>query len=327
MDTMRMGTSFFSALVALVLFADAAHAQEWPTRPVRIIVPFAAGGSADRMGRLVAEGLSKVYNQSFYVENRPGGGGATGSIPVARAEPDGYNLLIAGSASHITTAAAVANIGYDPVADFTHIAMIGGESYVLVATPASNLKSFADLAARAKQTSAPLNIGSPGLGTLGQYIVEQLRIEVSKDGLNHIPYRGGAPLANDFLGNHVSLACLPIAVIQQHIAAGNAVPLAVSATERVPVLKDTPTFKELGYKDIGGSVWFWLAGPKGLPAPMVERLHSEVTKIVFSPETQKLFEREALLSMDAGPKAINAYMSERLAYWTKFMKDTGLQER
>jgi tripartite-type tricarboxylate transporter receptor subunit TctC len=319
--------SYCLILSAAWLIQTPAHAEDWPSKPVKVVVPFAAGGSADRMGRLVAAGLSETFKQQFYVENRPGGGGAIASTAVMRADPDGYTLVIAGSASHITTPAAVANVGYDPVKDFTHIAMIGGESYVLVANPALGVKSLADLMDRAKQGSAPINVGSPGLGTLGQYIVEQLRRAGSMKGLNHIPYRGGAPLATDLLGNHVSVACLPIAVIYQHIANGSLVPLVVSATERVPVLKDVPTFRELGYKDIGGSVWFWLAGPKGLPAAMVDSLSAAVRKIVKAPATQQEFEREALLSMDAGPDGINAYMVERLNYWNKFMEETGLRQK
>jgi tripartite-type tricarboxylate transporter receptor subunit TctC len=326
------GRAWIALAAAMVLATPAMGqgqgAQDWPSRPVKIVVPFAPGGSADRMGRLVAEGLGKVFKQQFYVENRPGGGGAIASLAVARAEPDGYTLVIAGSASHVTTPAAVSDIGYDPVKDFSHIAMIGGESYVLAAHPALGVKSFKEFAERAKATKTPINVGSPGLGTLGQYIVEQLRRAISMSGINHIPYRGGAPLAMDFLGNNVSVACLPIAVIQQHVGVGNAVPLAVSATQRVPQLKDTPTFAELGYKDIGGSIWFWLAGPKGLPEPMVKRLAAEVEKIVMEPETQKQFAREALLSMPgAGPKEVTSYMVERLAYWTKFMQETGLRQR
>jgi len=315
------------ALAALFLFTPGSQAQDWPDRPVKIVVPFAAGGSADRMGRTVADGLSKAFKQQFYVENRPGGGGAIASLQVARSDPDGYSLVVAGSASHITTVAAVANVGYDPVADFSHIAMIGGESYVLAAHPSLGVTSLADLAERAKRSTTPLNVGSPGLGTLGQYIVEQLRREVSMTGLNHVPYRGGAPLATDLLGNHVSIGCLPIAVIQQQIAAGNLVPLAVSSTERVPLLKNVPTFRELGYKDIGGSVWFWLAGPKGLPAATVEKLSREVRQIVASPAVQEQFAREALLTMDAGPTEVVAYMTERLKYWNNFIQETGLKQK
>ena len=314
-------------LAATLFFAVPAPAQDWPNRPVKIVVPFAPGGSADRMGRAVAEGLSKTFKQQFYIENRAGAGGATASLQIARSDPDGYSLVVAGSASHVTTVAAVTNVGYDPIADFSHIAMIGGESYVLVANPALGVKFLADLTERAKKSSTPINVGSPGLGTLGQYIVEQLRREVSMTGLNHIPYRGGAPLATDLLGNHVSVACLPIAVIQQQIAAGNAVPLAVSATERVPLLKDVATFRELGYKDIGGSIWFWLAGPKSLPAPIVDDLSREVRKIVASPEVRQQFDREALLTMDAGPEGVTAYMTERLKYWNNFMQETGLKQK
>ncbi|HVD72464.1 MAG TPA: tripartite tricarboxylate transporter substrate-binding protein, partial [Xanthobacteraceae bacterium] len=183
------------ALAALVVVAShASHAQEWPNRPVKVVVPFAAAGTTDRMGRLIAEELSKSFKQQFYVENRAGGGGVIGAAQVARADPDGYTLMIGGYGPHIFAPATAANLGYDVLADFTHIAMIGGESFIIVANPALGVTSFAELVRLAKTQTAPLNMGSPGQATLGALVVEQL---LRKPGLlptlNHVPYRGGGP--------------------------------------------------------------------------------------------------------------------------------------
>jgi tripartite-type tricarboxylate transporter receptor subunit TctC len=315
------------ALAALVVVAShAVHAQEWPNRPVKVVVPFAAAGTTDRMGRLIAEELSKSFKQQFYVENRTGGGGVIGAAQVARADPDGYTLMIGGYGPHIFAPATTANLGYDPLADFTHIAMIGGESFIIVANPALGVTSFAELVRFAKTRTEPLNMGSPGQATLGALVVEQL---LRKPGLlptlNHVPYRGGGPVMTDLLGNHVPLACITLSAAIEHINAGTLVPLALISTERVATLKELPTIVELGHPDIGGAIWSWLAGPKQLPAAMVTRLNQEVRRSLQTPELKQRFERDLLLSMDAGPATLNAFIADELKRWTAFFQQSGFK--
>src|SRR5581483_7665386 len=246
---------------------------------------FGAGGAADRLGRIAADHLSKAFKQQFYIENRVGAGGAVASRDVMRADADGYTLLIGGSGPHIMGPAENPNIGYDPVGDFTHIAMIGGESFALSAQASLGVKTFKDLIALSKSRTEPINCGTPGAGSLGQLMVEQMTLRKIAN-LNHVPYRGGAPLLTDFFGNHVHVAATPILPILQHAAAGSIVPLAVTSTERIPILKDVPTFAEIGYPEMNGAIWFWLAGPKGLPAPIVEKLNRELRRFIGSPETK-----------------------------------------
>src|SRR5262245_35535610 len=297
-------------LTALVLAAgSASHAQDWPNRPVKVVVPFAAAGTTDRLGRIAAEELSKTYKQQFYVENRVGGGGVVGAVQVARADPDGYTLMIGGYGPHIFAPATSAQ-SYDVMTDFTHIAMIGGESFIIVAHPALGVKSFAELVQFAKTHSGPLNMASPGQATLGALVVEQL---IRKPGLlpnlNHIPYRGGGPVMTDLIGNHVSLGCITLSAAIEHVRTGTLVPLALIAAERAPALRDVPTFVELGHPDIGGAIWSWLAGPKNLPTPMVERLNREVRRSLQAPEIRQRFERDLLLSMDADVPTLAAFLA------------------
>ena len=315
------------ALAALVVVAShASHAQEWPNRPVKVVVPFAAAGTTDRMGRLIAEELSKSFKQQFYVENRAGGGGVIGAAQVARADPDGYTLMIGGYGPHIFAPATTANLGYDVLADFTHIAMIGGESFIIVANPALGVTSFAELVQLAKTQTAPLNMGSPGQATLGALVVEQL---LRKPGLlptlNHVPYRGGGPVMTDLLGNHVPLACITLSAAIEHINTGTLVPLALISTERVATLKDLPTIVELGHPDIGGAIWSWLAGPKQLPTAMVTRLNQEVRRSLQTPELKQRFERDLFLSMDTDPAALNAFIAGELKRWTAFFQESGFK--
>jgi tripartite-type tricarboxylate transporter receptor subunit TctC len=315
------------SLAALVVVAShASHAQEWPNRPVKVIVPFAAAGTTDRMGRLIAEELSKAFKQQFYVENRAGGGGVIGAGQVAHADPDGYTLMIGGYGPHIFAPATTGNLGYDPLADFTHIAMIGGESFIIVANPALGVRSFAELVQLAKTRTAPLNMASPGQATLGALVVEQL---MRKPGLlptlNHVPYRGGGPVMTDLLGNHVPVACITLSAAIEHIHAGTLVPLALISTERVAALNNVPTIVELGHPDIGGAIWSWLAGPKQLPAPMVTRLNQEVRRALQTPELKQRFERDLFLSMDADPTALNAFIAGELKRWTAFFQASGFK--
>src|SRR6185503_3971428 len=254
-----------AALAVMALAGSAAHAQDWPNRPVKVVVPFGAGGAADRLGRIAADHLSKAFKQQFFIENRVGAGGAVASKEVMRADADGYTLLVGGSGSHIMGPAENPNIGYDAVGDFSHIAMIGGESYALAAQASLGVKSFKELIALSKARAEPINCGTPGTGSLGQLMVERILLRKIAN-LNHVPYRGGAPLLTDFFGNHVPVAATPVLPILQHAATGAIVPLAVTSTERIPVLKDVPTFAEIGYPEMSGAIWFWLAGPKGMPA-------------------------------------------------------------
>jgi len=314
-----------AVLLAAVLPSASSQAQDWPNKPVRVVVPFAAAGTTDRMGRLIADELTKAFKQQFYVENRVGGGGVVAAVQVARADPDGYTLMIGSYGPHIF-APATSTLSYDVMTDFTHIAMIGGESFIIVAHPALGVKSFAELVQFAKSHSGPLNMASPGQATLGALVVEQL---IRKPGLlpnlNHIPYRGGGPVMTDLIGNHVSLGCITLSAAIEHVRSGTLVPLALIATERAPALQELPTIVELGHPDIGGAIWSWLAGPKNLPAPMVERLNQEVRRSLREPEIRQRFERDLFLSMDADVPTLNAFIAAELKRWTTFFQTSGIK--
>ena len=317
-------------IAGLILFAAVsllptpqAGAQDWPAKPVRVVVPFPAGGSTDRMTRLVADHLSKVFKQQFFVENRAGAGGALGASQVARADADGYTLLAGGYGPHVLGPAGGAKIDYDPIKDFTHIVMMGGESYVFAAHSALGVKTIADVVKRANTGKEPLNFGSPGTNTLGQLMLDQFRKRVGESRINHIPHRGGAPLQTALLGNHVSLATLPIAPMLPHIAAGTIIPLAVSAMERDPTLKTVPTMKEAGYPEIGGAIWFWIAGPKNLPAPLVNNINREVRSYLATEPVKQIFARDALLSMDTDSATVTTFIAAEITRWTAIYKELG----
>src|ERR1041384_85237 len=308
------------AVAAFAFTAPASQAQDWPNRPVRVVVPFGAGGAADRLGRVAADHLSKAFKQQFYIENRVGAGGSVASKDIARADADGYTLLIGGSGPHIQGPAENPNIGYDPVADFTHIAMIGGESFALSAQSSLGVKSFKELIALSKSKPEPINCGSPGTGSLGQLMVEQLQLRQIAN-LNHVPYRGGAPLLTDLFGNHIPVATTPVLPILQQAEAGVIVPLAVTSTERLALLKDVPTFAELGYPELNGAIWFWLARPKDLPRPIVTKLKEEVRRMISASEIRQLFEKSALLSLDADSPQLARFIADEVKRWRTFVDE------
>ena len=219
----------------------------------------------------------------------------------------------------------IANIGYDPVGDFTHIAMIGGESYALSAQASLGVKSFKELIALSNSKPSRSIAARPARARSASSWSSRCCLRKIAN-LNHVPYRGGAPLLTDFFGNHIPVAATPILPILQHAAAGTIVPLAVTSTERVPALKDVPTFAEIGYPEMNGAIWFWLAGPKSLPAPIVAKLNDEIRRLIDAPETKQMFEKSALLSMDADSPALTKYIAGEVKRWTAFVEEKGLKK-
>ena len=307
------------AVTALALGASAAGADDWPSKPVRLVVAFGAGGGADVLGRLLAAELSSAFNQRFYVENRPGNSGSIGSAMVARAEPDGYTLLLGGSGPHITGPAINPNIGYDPVRDFSHIAMFAGDSYALAANAALGPRTLDQLLALAR--TRPLASASPGPGSLGHLLLLEFN-RVAKVDIQHIPAAGGT--VTDVLGNHVPLALTTVLTVGEHIRSGALVGIAVTSTGRNPAFPDIPTFTELGYPQMRGSTWFWLTAPKGLPADIVEKLNREVRRIVRAPRVQAYVNQHALLTMDLDAPGVNRFLADELAHWGPLAKESGL---
>jgi tripartite-type tricarboxylate transporter receptor subunit TctC len=309
------GTAFLVSL-------STSFAQEWPAKPVKIVVAFGAGGTADVLGRLLASELSKAFGQQFYIENRPGNAGAIGSAQVVRAEPDGYTLLIGGAGPQLTGPAINPNVSYVTMRDFTHIAMIAGDSFMLAASNSLGVKNFGDLVKIARDK--PVSCGSPGAGSQGQLIQLLINREVGIH-LQAVPYKGAAENMTDLVGNHVSLALQPAISVAEQVKAGNAVGLAVTALERKPALGDVPTFIELGYPKVRGVAWFWLTGPKGIPSGIVNKLNLAVRKIVKSAAIKAQFDRNALSTMDVDVEGLNKFLAEEVAMWGGLAKDVGLK--
>ena len=312
-----------TALVFLTIFAQGiARAQVWPLKPVKIVVAFGAGGTADIFARLLAPEFSLAFGQQFIVENRPGASGMPGTAHVVQSEPDGHTLLICGSGPLLTAPAMSSNATYDSLRDFTHLAMIAGDTYVLVAAKSLGAKSMLDL-----RTSGRPNLatGSPGAGSFGHLLIEFVRQKAGVD-LAHVPYRSVGDAMNDLLGDHLSLVMTPLVSAAEQIRSGTVVPLGVATNERTAAFPKIPTFIEQGLP-IQGSAWFWLCGPRNLPAPIIKQLSDETRRIVASPAIKARFDREALISPNMDTADLQKLVSDEIALWTPLIRDLGLKSQ
>src|SRR3954469_8514779 len=321
------GLGGVSAIAAHSFTATAAHSEDWPNRPVKIVIPFGAAGTSDRFGRLVANELSKSLKQQFYVENKPGGAGVTASAEVSRAAPDGYTLVLAGMGPHITGPALNPKIGYDPINDFTHMAMVAGDSTLFAVNPALGVKTLHELIKLAKSGTVAINCGSPGVGTIGHLSLEQFRRKADVMNIAHVPYAGAGPLSIDLLGNHVSTAFIATASGIEQVRAGSIIPLALTTSERVATLRDVPTFAELGYPDVESTTWGWLAGPPNMPVEVISTLNRAVRDFIKSPETQQRLASDSMLTKDLDSPALTRFLAGELPRWKALVQDAGLVEK
>jgi tripartite-type tricarboxylate transporter receptor subunit TctC len=314
----RLITFALTAVVA-VLAGAAANAQQWPTKPVRLIVPWPAGGSADTTGRLVADYVGHALHESFVVENRPGASGMIGSAAVAHADPDGYTFLVSGMPSHIVAPAAAANPSLDPVKDFTHVAYIGGSPIVIVAHKSLGLKSVNDLLAMVRSKPEGMGYVSAGVGSLGNLVAE-VWAKAEKIKLSHIPYKGGAQAAADLIAGHVKLGSMTWATAHTHIQAGTLIPLVVSSARRMAGYPNVPTFKEVGHPELTATTWWAISGPAKLPRDIVKKMHSSVEAALADPNVQKRLEQETVVTEKMTPEEFTALVAEQVKSWGPVVK-------
>src|SRR5262245_22119160 len=320
----RLGLLIARAVLAVwlcVAAAGAGQADGWPSRPVKLIVPFAAGGSADLLGRMFAQALSASLGQQVYVENRGGAGGVAASAQVARAEPDGYTLIVSGVASHVIAPAFSRKPDYDPVRDFTHIAYFGGAPIVWVVHPSLGVSELDQLLALVRNASEPMSYGSPGVGTQGHLVAAYLARKLDLP-LAHVAYKGANPAMFDLIGGHIKLASVTWTTALSHIQAGAVIPIAVTARRRLAGFPNVPTFAERGYSDRVATTWFSLSGPPGLPRSMTERLNQEVLRAFDLPEVRAKLEQEGIDVERMDTAAFAKFIEEENARWAPIARSS-----
>ena len=303
-----------ATIAALVLMTPGRAAAEWPDKPVRVIVAYAAGGANDLLGRVFADQLSKAFGQQFFVENRTGGGGMIATEAVARAAPDGYTLQVSGMPSHVLAPVMTKNTNVDPIKDFTHIAYLGGPPNVFVVHASLGVNNFKELLALMKAEKGGVQYVSPNVGAVGNMVAEYVA-EKEKVKLVHIAYRGGGSAIGDLVAGHVKVGSMTLSTTRQHILSGKLKALAVSSEKRLPEFPDLPTLVELGYPDLVTTTWYSLSGPAGLPHDIVIKLNAAVNKAMALPEVRKHLETEMVQTKAMTPEEFTAYMQSQVALW------------
>jgi tripartite-type tricarboxylate transporter receptor subunit TctC len=312
-----LGATVFAIAVA----AGGAQGQEYPARPIRVIVPFSPGGAVDGPMRVLAEEISKSMNAQMVVENKPGAGATIGTDAVAKSPPDGYTLLLA-SQTNAISATLYSKLPYEPVEDFVPISLIGREPGVLVVNPAMPVKTFQEFVAYVKERPGKVDYASSGNGS-GQHLFMALLASTLGLKMNHVPYRGSGQATTDLIAGVVQAAIPGTAGMVGHIRAGKLRALAITGAKRSPQLPDVPTLIESGVPGFEAYVWMGLMAPKGTPAPIVEKLQRELVKALGSEAVKTYMANAGIEIVGSTAAEFGRFFGEEKDRWARVIKETG----
>jgi tripartite-type tricarboxylate transporter receptor subunit TctC len=316
----RTCTLAVAALAAAAWCADGALAQDYPNRPVKIIVPFAAGGPADVYARFLGQRLQEALGQPFVVDDRPGGGSVVGTDAAAKSAPDGYTLLLM-SNTHTVNESLMPNKPFALTRDFVPVAPINYSDLVMVVHPSVTAKTVAEFIALAKAQPGKLNYASSGPGTPYHMAGELFKAMAGVD-IVHVPYRGSSGARTDIIGGQVQMMFDAVTTMREHVKAGQVRALGMSGTTRSTVLPDVPTVAETvpGYE---ATIWIGLIAPKGTPPAIVSRLNAEITKIVSRPEVRRDWAAQGAVAMTMTPDEFGKYIADDIVKWERIVKISG----
>ncbi|MGQ0651370.1 MAG: Bug family tripartite tricarboxylate transporter substrate binding protein [Betaproteobacteria bacterium] len=309
-----------SALLLLALSVSA-WAQDYPSRPIRVVIPYSAGGSSDGPMRVIAQEMSRQLGQQMVVENKPGQGAMLGSAEVVKAPADGYTLLLASNPNAIS-ASLYSRLTHDPVEDFEPITLLGQEQAVLLVHPSVPAKTVQEFIAYVKQRPGKVDFSSSGNGS-AQHLFVALFASMAAIQLSHVPYKGSAQAVADLLGGQVSAAMPGLAAMRGHIREGRARALAVSGARRSPVVPDVPTLAESGFPGYEVYVWNGMLAPKGAPAAIIERLNREFATALRAPNVKAFMDNAAIEVITSTPAQFGAFFREEKARWAKIIREVG----
>ena len=316
--------SIASAVVlgAGLLGGTSALAQAYPTKPVTIIVPFAAGGTTDILARIIGQALTAELGQSVVVDNRAGAGGNIGGQAAAKAAPDGHTLFMGTVGTHAINASLYKKMPFGPVKDFAPLTRVANVPNLLVANPAQPYKSVKDLIAYAKANPGKVNFGSSGNGS-SIHLSGELFKSLAKVDMQHVPYKGSAPAVTDLLGNQIGIMFdnMPSAI--QHVRSGKLVPLAVTTAKRSPELPNVPTIAEAGVPGYEATSWFGMFAPAGTPAPVLAKLNAAIVKVLAQPDVKKKINEQGAEVYSETPEQFAAFIQAESVKWGKVVKESG----
>ena len=312
-------------LASVLSTAVSASADDWPSRPVRIVNTFAPGGAADILARIVADHLSAAFKQQFFVETRAGAGGAIGVQTVAASDPDGYNFVITTLSLAVIGPFMNPKIGYDPIKDLTYVGYIAGSPILFITSARSGMRTLKDFVARSKASAKPLTYGSSGLQAVGHMVAQSFALQ-AKLKFEIIPYKGASQSIVDVVANHIDFATPTVTSASGQLRGGTVTGLAVSSEQRLSDYSDVPTFKELGY-DLVATNWFALAGPAGLPADIVRKVNHEINVAMAKPESQQRMREDGMLVQAMDAAQFRKFIEDEGVRWKPVIERAGLVEK
>jgi tripartite-type tricarboxylate transporter receptor subunit TctC len=300
-----------------------AAAQNYPTKTIRVIVPYPAGGATDFFARLVFPKMGEALGQSVVVENRPGAGTAIGASEVARSAPDGYTLLLGDAGTYAFNPTLYKKLSYDPTKDFAPVSLTGRFALILAVNPATPAKSVQEFVAAAKSQPGRINYGAPGPGSPIHLAMEFFKQRAGLD-MTPIPYKGGADAMNDLLGGRISAMFLDIASGLPQIKGGKLRPLAVASAKRVAALPDLPTIGESGYPGFEAWAWQGFVAPAKTPRPIIMRLNAEFAKVMSDPTIKQRLSESGFEPQTSTPEEFSSYMKSEIAKWAKVIRESNV---
>jgi tripartite-type tricarboxylate transporter receptor subunit TctC len=319
--SLAAGLASLAAAALATLTPGALQAQTWPDKPIRIVVPFGAGGAVDIIARAIGQEMAKRLGQPVVVENRTGAGGNIAAEHVIRSAPDGYTLLMA-SPGNAVNATLYPKLPFNPATDYTQVALIAGVPTAMLAGPATPGNNFQEFLAAARSAKAPLNFASGGAGTTEHLAAEMLKAKAGLQ-MTHIPYKGGAPAMNDLMGGQVQLMFTNLSQALPFIRAGKMRLFAVASAERNPTFPEVPTFVELGYPDFKVSVWWGLMGPPKMSSEVVNRINSTVNEAIAGPEMKARLASMTATAMNGTPKQFADFFQQEIKSWGAVVRASG----
>ncbi len=320
-----------AAAAALALVATAAgitdrlQAQDYPSRPIRVLIAFPPGGPTDFVGRLLVDKMSALVGQRVYIENKAGANGTVGADIIAKADPDGYSLFLTTAGAVTISPHVMANLPYDSLRDFAPIAEVVTNTTVLVVTPKMAIKTAKELVALAKQKPGAITFGSTGIGST-THLAQVLLADAANVQFLHVPYRGAAPMLTDLLGGQVQVIAADLTVLMAQIEAGTVVPIGAVANQRNPTIPDVPTLAEQGYPNTDASNWYALLAPAKTPPALINKVNNALNTALADPDVRSKIVKSGAVPVGGTPQALATFMRSEYDKWGRVVREHGIKE-